>query len=186
MGIDPGSNACGFSLVSIDLETFKETVVDSYTVHSKDLLRSRRTLAIMRGEKEARLSGYRDAMNDVLQRWDPDAIVMEHPFMGKFAATFGVLKEQLMIYRVCIWDHNPRLMVKMMSPSEIKKHVGVKGRSSDKNDMLKALIARKDVSYSDSIEVKSLDEHSVDSACAALAEADYLKGLFYEAMATRR
>lgn len=179
IAIDPGTNTCGFATMELSLVDWGITIVDAVTVSNTMLLRSRRELAELIGEKDAKLQGYSETLQRLLKQYVPDSLVMECPYMGKFAATFGALKEQLMVFRMAAWRWDKRLTVVMIEPSPVKANMGVGGRSGDKTLMLKALRKRLDVSYSDDVKLTDLDEHSVDAICVGLYELDKIKKVFY-------
>jgi Holliday junction resolvasome RuvABC endonuclease subunit len=179
IAIDPGTNSCGFSILELNLVTWDITVQESITIKANYVLKSRKTLADMIGEKDAKLSGYADILKSFLERWEPDCMVIENPYMGKFAATFGALKEQLMVFRLVAWQFDKRMSVSLIEPSPVKQNMGVSGKSGDKDLMTKALKSRSDVSYSDNVRLIDLDEHSIDSICIGLYEIDKIKRVFY-------
>lgn len=173
LAIDPGTNSCGFSILSLNLSTGNIDVVRSFTKKAADYLRGNKELVEMHGEKDIRNHGYVNTFLDLLSAWRPEIVVIEDAFMSRFPAAFAALREQTQLFRIACYQKDPHQCVMMVEPSRIKKHMKVKG--GDKDLMTEALRKRKDVSYSDDVVIDELDEHSIDSVCIGLFSADRVK-----------
>lgn len=179
ISIDPGTNSAGFSVMGLNVETGEITVEFSRTFLGRDLLKTRKEFSKNHTEKDARLDGYYKRLSSLLKFNCPEAIVCETPYMGRFAATFGALKEQLMLFRLSAWDYDRSLPLNFIEPSPVKVHMGVSGKSGDKDQMHDALKKRTDVSYGDDVVLLNLDEHEVDSICIGLWYLDQLKKVIH-------
>lgn len=173
LSIDPGTNKCGFSILSLNLTTGKRKVVASTTFYATDYLRGNKELVDMHGEKDIRNRGYIETFRKWCEAWRPEIIVIEDAFLSRFPAAFAALREQTQLFRIAAYDRDPYQSILMLEPSRVKRHMGVKG--GDKNLMLKALHRRKDVSYSDDIDIDILDEHAIDSICIGLVAIDRVR-----------
>lgn len=168
ISIDPGTNCCGFSVIEIDFETKTPKVIESVTVKGSNLIKRRKAMVETFSEKDAKLHGYADYLRTLLIRWSPDFVCSESPYLGRFAAAYGALKEQLMVFRLVCWQYDRRMEFLMIEPSPVKKHMKVNGKSGDKDLMTKALAARKDLEYGTVVNPEVLDEHEIDSICVGL------------------
>lgn len=172
ISIDPGTNACGFVNLEIDLDAKAIHISNAYTYFGKEPLKRSKEFAELYCERDARNKGYHDHLYKMVNRLDPYMVACEAPYLGRFANAFGALKEQLMIFRMACWKYSHYLPFELVEPSVVKKHMKVPGKSGDKDLMTIALSKRTDISYSDHIDFSKLDEHSIDAVCIGLYYAD--------------
>ena len=102
----------------------------------------------------------------LLLMYKPDKIVSESPYLGKFPASFAALVELLYAFRLTVFDYNPSIYMFTIDPPTVKKHMGVKGTSSDKTLMQQGL-KKKKINYNE-YRFLDLDEHAVDAMCVGL------------------
>lgn len=178
IGMDPGTKSAGFSVVGLNLDTLTFTVHSSNTVFGKDVIRQYGNLTEVNEERYLRNLGYYEAFEELLQDVNPYTVCSESPFMGKFAATFRALTEQITLWRAAIsnWDRSQPLH--LYSPPAVKKAVGVKGGSNNKDHMTKALQKRTDVIWAEGVTLSELDEHSVDSICVCITHLTHMYEMF--------
>lgn len=172
IAIDPGTNSCGFSVLSINLETQKISVLTSYTVKGNQFITQNKMYAELHGDKYAKLKGYQEHLEKLCEKTDPYMVTSEAPYMGRFAAAFGALKEQCMVLRLAAASYDFTMPFMFIEPTPVKKFMGAKG--SDKTLMTKGLKKRTDVDMS-GIKVDDLDEHAIDSICVGLYWMEKIK-----------
>jgi Holliday junction resolvasome RuvABC endonuclease subunit len=175
IAIDPGTNTCGFAVLDVDVDTWKVTVDTAYTVKANRFVTTYKTITETYSEKTARLHGYNKHLVDLCETIEPFAVCSEAPFMGRFAAAYGALKEQVKCFHDAAKDHDQTMPFLLVEPTPVKKFMGVKGNSGDKDLMSKALCSRSDILYGDGLNPSDLDEHSVDAVCVGLYWVDKMK-----------
>jgi len=174
VSIDPGTQTAGFSCIDVDLVTRHYHVVDAVTVRGNDMLREFGDLKDIHEERFLRNLGYANCYFQYLTQWSPATICSEAPYMGRFAAAFKALTEQVTVFRAGAYQWDRAQTFNLYEPSVVKKAMGVKGGSKDKEDMRRALAKRTDVSYGNGISLEKLDEHAIDSVCVAIHHAERL------------
>lgn len=168
LGIDPGSNATGFSVIDFDPETGQKTIVYQYTLTTNEAIAGNEHVIPQYGEREARYMGYKRFMNQVLDFYNPDVVACEAPFLHRMPQAFKVLSELTSIFRHCVIEWNYTRDFVIVPPTNVKKCVGVKAKSNDKEDMRRAVMGRTDLSYAEGVTLDNMTEHAVDALCVTL------------------
>ncbi len=177
MGIDPGTSTLGVSVISVCLQTHVITLEFSKTLNSERMLSPYAAIQEFHGNRFAKLYALQHALTYLMQEWDVQAIVSESPYLGRFPQAFAALTECVCTIRNAILNYNPYMTLYTIDPATIKMNVGVSGKSSDKNLMRNAIIdmcERRQVLVADDINIYELDEHSIDSIAAAIAQMKLL------------
>lgn len=174
VSIDPGSQTAGFSCIDVNIVSRQYHVVDAVTIKGNDMLREFGELKEVHEERFLRNLGYSQYYVKYLTYWSPATICSEAPYMGRFAAAFKALTEQVTVFRAGAYTWDRSQTFNLYEPSVVKKAMGVKGGSKDKEDMRRALAKRTDISYGKGISLEKLDEHAIDSICVAIHHAERL------------
>lgn len=178
MSIDPGTNCTGVSI--IDYINEAPFVLMSETIKADKLAKKYKYVADVHGSRYARILATADRISLLLEQYNPDGIISESPYMGRFAQSFAALTELLSAIRDRVFEYDPALALNIIDPSTVKKFMGVKGTDGDKNNMLVAL-HKKQLLYSEYIVFDSLDEHAIDSICIGLFYINKLTSTNYGA-----
>lgn len=172
IGIDPGTNCTGFSVLDHDLVTRETYVLVSHTFFRRELLKSRPWLAETYGDRPAAILAYNEVLRDLLLRFDPTAVASETPYMSRLVSAFRALTEQLTSFRTTIYNWDRTQPLYEASPSSVKENLAVPGNSGEKELMREAIRSRDDLYFPDPYLLDALDEHSVDSIAVALHHID--------------
>lgn len=175
IGIDPGTNSCGISLLEWFPGKEKGKVLESFTVTKKASLKATEDLSDIQPENIRNIIGLQRIFRDLLQGYEVDAIQAESPF-ARFVQTYKVLNIQLSsLEEISLQEDSSRPFLRA-EPTTVKKFMGLKTREEfkDKEAMRKALKLRESLSYASHIDVEQLDEHCVDSICIALYGVDWM------------
>lgn len=170
LSIDPGSNSMGIAVIDVSPVDFKPTVVHAATVNVHALLSHYETTAQMHGDRIARLIAVEKTMYKLLSVWEPEMVVSESPYMGRFPQAYAVLVDCLSAIRRALNDYDPTQMLHTIDPASIKKAVGVSGKSGDKEAMKRAVRALSDLSVDTCLHMSEIDEHSNDAIAAGYAQ----------------
>ncbi|QAX95994.1 hypothetical protein [Vibrio phage vB_VmeM-Yong XC32] len=171
---DPGSNTAGFVCVEVDVDKRTYHVIEAITVKGNNVLKRFGELKELNEERFMRNLGYGMDYENFLVKHDPFSIASEAPYKGRFVAAFKALTEQITVLRAFLWKWDRTKTFHLYEPSVVKKAMGVKGGSKDKEDMRRALAKRTDISYGDGISLDVLDEHTVDAVCVAIHHSEKL------------
>lgn len=190
LAIDPGTDTLGVSVFSLDLLTFKLSLLHAETLQASKTVRryeSLKDLENIKGGRKARLDSHKERLTTILEDWQPSYVGCESPFMGRRANAFEALVECVVAIKEAVEDYDKSLVVDMISPPSAKKSVGVKAKGSDKDSVRNAIIKiveskDKDKVLNTTEETKeliyTLDEHSIDSIAVGVHLAHEIISLY--------
>lgn len=163
IAIDPGTDTLGIAVCEINLLTRELTILDVTTLKASKQLTHYPGLVETQGEKQTRLYAHRATLGHLFKHWRPDAIVSEAPFMGRFAAAFGALVECMQVIREAVMEYRVYQPLETVDPPSAKKAVGVKAKGSNKDDIMKAVIADKTIHFAEGLSRTGHSEHVYDA-----------------------
>lgn len=174
VGIDPGTENLGFSVLDLSLQDGSRTVTYTETLHSQKLLSMYRVEEDVHGTRTARLMALEDRLFLLFEQWQPHAICSEAPYMGRFPQAFAALTECVSYVRRAVCRYDRYIPLDVVDPPTAKKAVGVLVKRGVTKDDVTVAIARLPLVYASGIDLSTLDEHQVD----ALAVAYYQSQIF--------
>lgn len=163
VGIDPGTETLGFSVLDLDLTSGKIAVAHSETVNSQKILGAYRTEERVHGLRTARLMALEDRLFLYLEHHQPHAVCAESPFMSRFPQAFAALTECVSHVRRAVCRYDRYMSLEMVDPPTAKKAVGVTVKRGITKEDVKIAIEKLKLEYAEGMSLDSLDEHSVDS-----------------------
>lgn len=175
IAIDPGSNTLGLSVFDVNLVTLEERVVEAVTFSGEKLSARRPYVNEIHGDKFARLRAHEVNLLNLMERWKPNAVICESPFLGRFPQAFAALTETLSMIRRATYAFDPSICVETVDPPTAKLAVGVSGKGKDKEDVRQGVLKLRDqgVIFDLPRPLEELDEHSIDSI--AVGHHKYLR-----------
>jgi len=162
LSIDPGSYNLGFAVIDIDVALRTATVVNAGTFYSKGAPEQWQFLAEIQGERFTRFHYLYQAVSDLLVQTQPQWVISEAPYLGKFLQAYEALVECLSMVRQAVYHYNPALPLETVDPPSVKKAVGASGRSKDKDIVRVALSQMSKLHWRDTT-INTLDEHAIDA-----------------------
>lgn len=168
LAVDPGSNMCGFAVAELNVNTGVKHIHNMLTVNANTLRHGYSDGIEIYGEREARNLAYGKAFLDYVKTHQPFEVVCETAYK-RFLTAFRALIEQVSVFRAALHSYDPMIPLRLIGPSDAKKAIGVKGTSSDKELVRKALLARDDITRAESSYLIKTDEHANDAVAIALA-----------------
>lgn len=164
LSIDPGTSSLGMSIFTYNvvdgLLVFQHEHTTTFNVDVIAIEKYQDTIIERYGFKQGRILTCKDIMVSMLKTWNPDVVVCESPYMGRFPQAFAALVECMQALKLGVIEYNNTLPFVTYDPATIKQAVGVKGTSGDKTQMTAAVNRL----YPD-IKTNQLDEHGIDSIC---------------------
>ena len=174
LGVDPGSQNLGIALLHHPVDREHYIVDFATTIQFKE--------KYIKNEGDIENIGYLNArliqMTISFAYWlnitQPQAVCIEHPFVGRSVKSYGVLVQVIEVIRQTVYRHDPFIPFITISPIDVKKtaQVNMRGKS-DKLDVETALKAREDITWNTHVDM--LDEHAFDAVCIAM---HYLENIF--------
>lgn len=167
VGIDPGTENLGFSVLDLSLATASVKVSYSETVNAQRFLNDYRIEMSTHGNRTARLMALEDRVFIMLEQFQPNAICVEAPFMRKFPMAFAALTECVSYIRRAVMRFDRHMTLDEVDPPTAKMAVGMTiRRGSTKNDVAEA-VSKLPLTFAEGIVLAELDEHQIDSIAVA-------------------
>lgn len=170
MGIDPGTDTLGVSIVDLDIITYEAKIIFVDTLSGLKGSRRFPEFEETFGSRSAKLYSNSLALSELVNLYRPNCIISESPYMGRFAQAFEALVECLTMIRNVILKYDPYLALETIDPSNVKKAVGASGRTAkggDKHTVRDALFKLKGLYNHSNKPLELLDEHSIDATAVA-------------------
>lgn len=165
VGIDPGSETLGLSVIEIDIDTLQIVKSSACTFVGSKMFDDSSWLATSHSNRVARIAAHKQNLVYQLRKIDPICIACESPFYNpRRPNAYGVLVEVLTMIRDAVIEYDVWKTLYLIDPPTVKKSVGAAG-NADKIKMLEAVINLKSLNLN--CDPSSLDEHSIDALAVA-------------------
>jgi len=157
IGVDPGSNFVGVSVLEVNVETFQIHKISSETINlSKIKSRTEPNYDIT--YKMDNLLHY---LTELFRANNPSVVSIENPFMfSKRPGAVIPLAKSLAIIEQAAITYDDSVLIYRISPSEVKNAIGAKG-NADKDTMLSTLEHHPILGYY--IDIERMSEHEIDA-----------------------
>ena len=176
VGIDPGTDTIGFSILDLYLSSGRIVVANSETIALSKLLSNWRNEENTHGARTARLMALEERLFIYFEVNQIHAVCAESPFLRKFPQTFAALTECISYIRRAVMAFDRYMPLELVDPPTAKKAVGVHVKKGVTKDDVKTAIRKLGLEFADGVDLEALDEHSVDSIAVA-----YHQALIYKA-----
>ncbi|QVD49373.1 hypothetical protein LUCX_303 [Xanthomonas phage vB_XciM_LucasX] len=175
VGIDPGTENLGFSVLDLDLHVGRIHVAHSETILTTKMIKDYRIEEQTHGMRTARLMALEDRLFVLFELFQPNAICTESPFLGRFPQAFAALTECVSYVRRAVHRFDRYLPLEMVDPPTAKKAVGMTVKRGITKDDVKEAVRKLEITYAEGIALDALDEHQVDSIAVAYYHTLYFK-----------
>lgn len=170
MAIDNGSTKIGLSILDLCLNSLTVTVRYSETFQAKQTA-DRYQLYGEHAHRFARMLAITSYARDEMDRWRPDIVCIESPFLNRrMPESFAVLREALILLKLAITNTNPAIIIEDISPRAAKAAVGadlkVKGKDPVRDAVLKLPLK-----CSPGVILDKLPEDAIDSVAVGYHKA---------------
>ena len=175
LSIDPGTNFTGATIMDITSDGVITTIFAD-TIKTEWLIRTSNPMVEIHGKRFTKINHIGESIAELLRIYNPNVVISEAPYLGRFPQSFAALVELLMELRHRLFQYNVSMPLLSIDPSSVKKSMGVKGNSSDKGEMTIALHKEK---IKHIRPVDTMDEHTVDATCVGLYYIKTFLGEYY-------
>lgn len=166
IGIDPGTTFVGIGFININLTNNKIISSDALTINGSKLYYNDFDI-IVHGERYNRISCIEKYLIDIFIYKNPFIICAESPFFGlRHPNAFQALTEVICSIRKAVSIYNQSQNLYLVPPSNVKQLISLKG-NSDKIVMKEKILNMDFLNYNGIIQMKDLDEHSIDALSVA-------------------
>lgn len=121
------------------------------------------------GELQTRLFALKQSLLRTIDYWQPEVLVCESSYMGKFAHSFMALTQVKEMLFQLARETSPMLPISFIEPSVAKKSVGANGSKHNKDAVREALLSLPNLILNQSIPFDNLNEHATDSIAIGYA-----------------
>ena len=176
VGLDPGTENLGFSVLDLSLWTGDIKVVHSETITPQKMLSDYKTEERIHGARTARLMALEDSLFSRFELFQPHAICTESPFLGRFPQAFAALTECVSFVRRAVCRYDRYMPLEMVDPPTAKKAVGMTVKRGITKDDVKVAVEKLNIAYAEGIVLDELDEHEIDSIAVAYYQVLIFRG----------
>lgn len=171
VGIDPGTESLGFSVLDLYLSSGEIEVIHSETILAQKILGDYKVEERVHGSRTARLMALEDRLFIYFEQFEPHAICAESPFLSRFPMTFAALTECVSYVRRAVCRYDRYKPLELVDPPTAKKAVGMTVKRGITKDDVTAAVKKLPIRYKEGINVDELDEHEIDSIAIAYYQA---------------
>lgn len=175
VGIDPGTNTLGFSVLDLNVFTGIVDLVYVTTLKAVQSLNHFQPYRDVHGDRSAKLHAHKENLREMFCHFLPTAIICESPFLGKFPQAFEALVECKMAIRAAVYEYDPTVPLETVDPPTAKMAVGAPGKSKDKEDVKRAILRLPIIQNLSGLHLESLDEHSIDSIAVGFTKCQQIR-----------
>lgn len=170
LGIDPGTSTLGVSVLDFEIETSNVQLVHIVTLDARKEIKNYQTTCELYGERFAKLMIHEKNIYNLIVRYEPNCIISESPYMGRFPQAFAALTQCLLMLSNVTYRYNSEIPFELVDPPTVKKAVGAKPKGSNKDPVKEGLFNIARIEGWDPNEIERLDEHSVDATAVAYSK----------------
>lgn len=169
IGLDPGSETLGVSVVQMDIKTKNIERIHAYTLRGSKLFDDEGFEAELLGVRIARIKALKGALVRIFTLEQPINVACESPFFSmRRPSAFGALLEVVTAIREGLISYDDWLKLHLIDPPTVKKAVGAPG-NADKDRVKQAILEHYAQHFDGGKEeVLALDEHSIDATAVAI------------------
>lgn len=161
--IDPGSDTMGLCILDVDLMTCKLDLISAYT--SSGLRMSRRAPEgyTVHGDRWAKLYMHEQNILNWLRTYQPNSLICESPFLGRFPQAFESLVECKAMIRKALSQYDSFMPLETIDPPSAKSAVGALVKKGSKENVKESILKLTDLNNLTGRPLEAMDEHTVDS-----------------------
>ena len=179
LGIDPGTDTIGFSIIEVEIDTLKVIKALAWTETISRYVDEEDLQVVIHNPKFTRLNIIADKLKLIFEIFNPIVVACEAPFYNRLKpSAYAPLVETVFVINKAIhtWDSYKPLYV--IDPPSVKIAVGAKSRADkskgeDNKDIVKKAISS--IEELKSLNFDLLDSHSTDACAVAYCQLSRLR-----------
>lgn len=175
VGIDPGSNTLGLSMLTVDITKWEIISSDAVTFTGTKLENSDSWRSDLFSERVGRIAAHEENLLKVFNTYKPFIICTESPFINNRFPQAGIALTEVMCgIRSAVMKYDVWADLYLIDPPTVKKAVGAPG-NADKVVMKEKILSLTELNYIGNVPMEMLDEHSIDALAVAYCKFIRLK-----------
>lgn len=172
LGIDPGLNHTGVSILDVDSTTHVVCAAVAFTLTNDKLVNESGLDWESHSERMIKIYKLRHALAHILSDYRPSIVGCEAPFYNRLRPmAYGALVEVVSHLQQTIIDHNPNIRHVLLAPMTVKKEIGAKAVKNDtvqgKSIVKAAVQLNAELMGALQVPLVSLSEHAIDALAVA-------------------
>ena len=161
--IDPGTDTLGVAILDVYLTRRIIRVVEARTFTASDHYASVRHFGLQYGDRGLRMYWHGIHLTNLLFGWQPQSVIAEAPYMGRFPAAYEALVECRTMIRQAVTDYNPGIPLLLVDPPTAKKSVGAIVKKGSKENVQESVLKLPFLEWYQPLAIEDLDEHCFDA-----------------------
>jgi Holliday junction resolvasome RuvABC endonuclease subunit len=168
VGIDPGTTNLGLAVLTVDIKTLIILETTAVTFNANKLTSRDTWNCEVHSDRFDRILSLKKSLMESFITFQPSMICVESPFFGRsHPNAFQALTEVLTAIRDTLYEFNPWTELILVSPSEAKQAISAKGNATKEIMKEKLLLLSHELNLNPSLNIHTLDEHSIDAIAIA-------------------
>lgn len=177
IGIDPGTNKLGIAVLDIDLLTKQVSIRAAMTLGAQAAINEDAFTAKSRGMRYAQIAYLSHAMKSLFINTEPNLVIHESPFMGKFPEAYQALSECIGAIRWGIDQYDRTVPIEAVDPSRAKKAVGAAVGKNQTKDDVRVAVVKLGLHRHPDVDLALLSEHAIDAIAVGYFKAKHMIAL---------
>lgn len=161
--IDPGTDTMGLAVLDIDLRTGGLELVSAYTSSGLKMARRAPENFTVHGGRWSKLYMHERNVLNWLRTYQPNSLICESPFLGRFPQAFESLVECKAAIRNALTQYDTFMPLETVDPPSAKSAVGALVRKGSKDNVKSSILKLKDIQNLTGIPLERMDEHTIDA-----------------------
>lgn len=179
VGIDPGTEMLGISLLKFDVETFDIVECDAKTYVGSKLAGCDWNGQVY-GDRYKRIEAHQANLLNILTLEEALVCACESPFINmRRPQAYGALTEIVCALRHAVRAYDNWKPLYMVEPSNVKKAVNAKG-GADKNAVKDAILQISELTQTCLKPISKMDEHSIDALAVSYSVLKYFRASYIQ------
>lgn len=173
--IDPGTDTMGLAVLDVDLITCELELVSAYTSSGLRMSRKAPDGFTVHGNRWAKLLMHEENILHWLRTYQPNALICESPFLGRFPQAYESLVECKATIRRALMNYDSFMPLETVDPPSAKSAVGALVKKGSKENVKESILKLTDIKNKTGYPLESLDEHSVDAVAVGYYKYTLIK-----------
>lgn len=161
--IDPGTDTMGLVVLDVDLMTSELDLVSAYTSSGLRMSRKAPDGFTVHGDRWAKLFMHEQNILHWLRTYQPNSLICESPFLGRFPQAFESLVECKATIRRALTQYDAFMPLETIDPPSAKSAVGALVKKGSKENVKESILKLTDLNNKTGIPLQTMDEHTVDA-----------------------
>lgn len=164
LSIDPGTNRLGIAF-SIGCFKSRQLMVEEALTFDIDRLVNvtNEHMVETHGKYNTMSLCVYNLVKDLVQNYQPDWVICESPYMNsRFPLPYALLTLCTQSIQMAVKDYDVSIGFSLIDPASVKKRIGAKGNSGDKDSVYKAVSINPNINVNPLL-LETIDEHASDA-----------------------